>query len=44
MKVDKCQFFVFVLCMPGKLSQAPPAEIRIIGCGRHPEVPVTVEI
>ena len=29
---------------PGKLSQVPPAEALIIGCDRHPEVPVTVEI
>ena len=28
----------------GKLSQVPPAEVLVIGCDRHPEVPVTVEI
>ena len=30
--------------MPGKLSQVPPAEVLIIGCDRHTEVPVTVDI
>ena len=30
--------------MPGKLSQVHPAEVLIIGCDRHTEVPVTVEI
>ena len=29
---------------PGKLSQVPPAEVLIIGCDRHTEVPLTVEI
>ena len=29
---------------PDKLSQVPPAEVLIIGCDRHTEVPVTVEI
>ena len=29
---------------PGKLSQVPPAEVLFIGCDRHTEVPVTVEI
>ena len=33
-----------LLCTPGKLSQVPPAELLIIGCDRHPEVPVTVKI
>ena len=29
---------------PGKLSQIPPAEVLIIGCDRHPELPVMVKI
>ena len=29
---------------PGKLSQVPPAEVLNIGCDRHTEVPVTIEM
>ena len=29
---------------PGNLSQVPPAKVLIVGCDRHTEVPVTVEI
>ena len=37
-------FFTPHLNTPGKLSQVPPVEVLIIGCDRHTEVPVTVEI
>ena len=36
--------FAGTIVTPGKLSQVPPAEVLIIGCDRHPEVPVTIEI
>ena len=36
--------FVLDWITPGTLSQAPSAEVLIIGCDRDPEVPVTVKI
>ena len=30
--------------MPAKLSPVPPVEVPVIGCDRHPDVPVTIEI
>ena len=35
--------FAGTIATPGKLSQVPPAKVLIIGCERHPEVPLTVE-